>query len=314
MFAGCSKISAVLDGKDSELPVGMLYKSTFLMREFAKIFKITAIYNNNGNDGYVLPRQTRMSELIQTPLRCILADNLSDGEEIGKGSEFNFHPVITMFVDVPPHSLGLNTEIKPLIKNAVKPKNIYASVFTSKLLCDIYNFDGEKRFMELPVRSFWNVSHNPTKKCLTHVNLPIDNGRYDNNKLFQFQNRYGGVILNTVGTSPGKLQDMVLQQYATSSYILNLSYCSADIYPFILAAACGCPVISLTNKFIEEYFGDTSFFIDNISELGKLDKVTLKKISSKQKDLVYNNNIKPYDKIVESWDNLFTECSRSMVC
>ncbi len=313
MFAAMSKITKALVGEDNELPVGMTFNNSILMREFAKIFKLTAIYGNDQQEAYVLPRQCRLNELHQTPLRCILANSIQESDQFGMAHEFNFHPIVCIFNEAPVHAIRLSADIKPLIKNAARCASAYASIFTSKKLEEIYNFEGNKKILSLPIRPFWNGPRNPTNKAITYATIPMQPGKYDTNKLFQFQNRFGGVIMNTVSTSPGQLQDSIRSHFLTAKYILNLSYCNPDIYIFILAAACGCPVISVQNPFIEEYFGTSAAFIDNISELNLFDTVKLNSIGKSQK-LLASMSASEYNDIVSVWDSLFTECSRSMVC
>ena len=102
--------------------------------------------------------------------------------------------------------------------------------------------------------------------------------------------------------------------FLSGKCLVNVSRCSANIYVYLLAAACGCPVISLENEFIKEAFRDTAYFVKDAKEISRLDKGTIKKIGKKQHEMVMEDIVKKYDDIRTHWEDMFTKVSRATVC
>jgi hypothetical protein len=91
-----------------------------------------------------------------------------------------------------------------------------------------------------------------------------------------------------------------------SKCVINTSYSAVDIFPFLVAIACGTPIISVPNIHLQEYLGENNIptFTSN-KELPRILSNEMKPIWQKQYKELHNydfNNVKTiWDKEINDW-------------
>ena len=314
-FAALAKIDSCLEKIQSQLPVGVLFSQSVFYKEIIRIFKTSSVYREDMPFELSAPRAMREAHLQKQPIQCLISDKIDDSQQVGQFSKFILSPMLLYLNQVPPHGIKLNKEIKQLRKDSVVFNHIFSLIFTSAKLYEIYNTSQTKStFMKLPVRPFWDGVRNPSNKAITSCEIPIESGKYDIHKLINLQNSMNVSILQQVCGDGLAWHYNVRNIFLTAKCFINLSYCNPDIYIFMMAACCGCPVVSVPNIFIEEIFKNSAFIVEDEREISRLDKNKLKTISKEQRNFIHENYIQQYDNIKKEWENLFKLASDSEIC
>jgi len=280
------------------------------MQEFYSI----AVYNPNQVLDISGFRAIRMYNTQHCPMQVIISESLNEVENWSNIVQFSLLPSVVICNDVPPSALRLSSKINPLLKDSIRPQKTSAIIFLSEHLKNIYQINTIPSLVLRPfIRSFWDGRKQKSNRITTWVKIPAQGGRYDVNSLTRLQNVFGGVILNTLIQHGPRWMYYMRDILLSSKCFINLSYCDPDIFPFLIAANLGCPVISLENIFIQELFQDTAFFISNINELSKIDNIKLLNISKQQQSFIRDNFYNKREEITQEWKDVFLYLSRQMV-
>jgi hypothetical protein len=308
-FAGLAKIADYLDNKNKELPVGLIFEDSVFYKEFTKLFKAYTFHD------VALPvsRSAQMDGLYKQPLKCLLSSNIEFFKKIGNSKIFNLSPNVLYVNQVPPHAKLLRSDIKPLMENAFSFNGLDGVIFTSEKLKSIYNSTNAKIYtMQLPIDEFWGGVRDASSRVVVNCDLPVKTGITDVHQLNIAINTLKGTILNNVIDNNIHWRNKIKEQFLRAKCLVNLSYCESDVYIYMLAASCGCPILSLPNVFIEEIFGDSAIFIDNALEISKYTTLDLTIKAKIQKEAIRNIYCKK--ELVDNWNELFNKISAEVIC
>jgi hypothetical protein len=97
-----------------------------------------------------------------------------------------------------------------------------------------------------------------------------------------------------------------IQTMRGSKCVVNTSYSTVDVFPFLVAVACGCPVISVPNIHIQEYLGENNVpTFTNNNSFRRILSNDLKSIWQQQYKQLHNydfNNVKSmWDQEIKDW-------------